>query len=186
MIHEPPGASPAVLHYRAKRWIACSAKKGISGTAMRPTIEPMQARDVEVVARLRLAAFFEGAGRTFEDDASALGELLAGDGFEAAFVARIGDRPVGSCLLVRHELEPAHDLTPWLAGLVVDARHQGQGIGRLLVNAVEAHAASIGVGELYLYTWEARDFYAALGWKPVEIFGQAGETMVLMSRRPGA
>jgi len=149
---------------------------------MQPTIEPMQECDVAAVAQLRLAAFFEGTGRTIEEDAAGLSELLAGDGFEAAFVARIGDLPVATCLLVRHELEPAHDLTPWLAGLVVDSGHRGRGIATAMVRATEAHAVSLGVETLYLYTWDARDFYAALGWNTVEIFGQ-DETMALMSRR---
>ncbi|MER9329053.1 GNAT family N-acetyltransferase [Mesorhizobium sp. M0152] len=144
----------------------------------------MQERDVAAVARLRLATFFEGTGRSFEDDAAGLRELVAGDGFEAAFVARIAGAPVGSCLLVRRELEPAHNLTPWLAGLVVEAGHRGQGIGSALVRAIETHAASNGVETLYLYTWEARDFYAALGWNTVEMVGQDSETMMLMSRRP--
>ncbi|MFD1986051.1 GNAT family N-acetyltransferase [Mesorhizobium newzealandense] len=151
---------------------------------MQPTIEPMQERDVVAIAQLRLATFFEETGRTLEDDAAGLRELIAGDGFEAAFVARIGDVPVATCLLVRHELEPAHDLTPWLAGLVVDSSHRGRGIATALVRATEAHAAALGVETRYLYTWDARDFYAALGWNTVEIFGQDNETMALMARRP--
>ena len=42
--------------------------------------------------------------------------------------------------------------------------------------------ASIGVERLYLYTWEARDFYAALGWTVVEPFEQDGDPMLLMAR----
>ncbi|MFC3325421.1 GNAT family N-acetyltransferase [Mesorhizobium cantuariense] len=150
---------------------------------MQPIIEPMDERDLETVARLRLAAFFEGTGRTVEEDAAGLRKLVIGDGFEAALVVRDDGLPVGTCLLVRHELEPAHALTPWLAGLVVDTEHRGRGIGTALVRATEAHAASAGVETLYLYTWEARDFYAALGWTEVEMFEQDGATMLLMSRR---
>lgn len=145
----------------------------------------MDERDVAAVAQLRLATFFEGTGRTHEEDAAGLRGLLAGDGLEAAFVARIGDTPVGTCLLARHELEPAHELTPWLAGLVVDAGYRRRGIATALVKATEAHAASQGVETLYLYTWDARDFYAALGCNTVEIFGSDGERMALMSRRLG-
>jgi GNAT superfamily N-acetyltransferase len=79
-------------------------------------------------------------------------------------------------------LEPAHDLTPWLAGLVVAEEHLGKGIGSALVNAVERRAAAAGIATLYLYTWQARAFYPALGWKAVETFEQDGETMMLMSR----
>ncbi|CDX11005.1 GCN5-related N-acetyltransferase [Mesorhizobium sp. ORS 3324] len=124
----------------------------------------MTERDVEVIARLRLAAFFEGTARTLEEERAGLRGLIAGDGFEAAFVARFGGSPIGSCLFVRKEIDPAHNLTPWLAGLVVDTAHRGRGIGAALLKAVEAHAASAGVDRVYLYTWKARPFYEALGW----------------------
>jgi GNAT superfamily N-acetyltransferase len=149
---------------------------------VKPTIGPMTESDVDAVARLRIAAFFEGSARTLDEDVAGLRKLLNGDGFEMALVARIGDMPVGTCLLVRHELEPAHDLTPWLAGLVVDREYRNKGIGRALVVAIEAHAASTGVERLYLYTWEARDFYAGIGWAVVESFEQDGYPMLLMSR----
>lgn len=149
---------------------------------MPTTIEAMAERDVEAVARLRLAAFFAGTRRTLAEDAAGLRELLASDGFEAAFVARDQGLPIGSCLLVRNEIDPAHDLTPWLAGLIVDQDHRGRGIGTSLVRAVEVHAASAGVGRLYLYTWQARRFYEALNWVEVQSFEQDGEPMALMSR----
>lgn len=108
--------------------------------------------------------------------------LLDSDSAEAAFVARIDGMAVGSVLLVRRELEPAHDLTPWLAGLVVAEPHRGGGIGSALVGAVERRAAAAGFGALYLYTWESRGFYSRLGWEQVETFRQDGEPMMLMSR----
>ncbi|UCI09081.1 GNAT family N-acetyltransferase [Mesorhizobium sp. B1-1-8] len=147
-----------------------------------PTIEGLGESDVEAVARLRLAAFFDGTGRTLEQDMAGLRGLLAGDGFEAAFVARDNSLPVGSCLLVRDEIDAAHELTPWLAGLIVGEAHRGRGVGTALVRTVEAHAASAGVRRLYLYTWDARRFYEALGWSAVETFEQDGEPMLLMSR----
>ncbi|MBZ9795074.1 GNAT family N-acetyltransferase [Mesorhizobium sp. ES1-4] len=150
---------------------------------MQPTIEPMSEHDIDVVARLRIDAFFEGTGRTLEEDAAGLRNLLTSGGFETALIARVDDVPVGACLLVRHELEPAHDVTPWLAGLVVDAAHRGNGTGTALVKAIEAHASSAGVEMLYLYTWQAREFYTRLGWDAVEACEQDGETMMLMSRR---
>ncbi|TPI47112.1 GNAT family N-acetyltransferase [Mesorhizobium sp. B2-9-1] len=149
---------------------------------MRPTIEAMAEGDVEAIARLRLAAFFEGTDRTLDEDMAGLRGLIAGDGSEAAFVARDRGRLIGSCLLVRSEISSPHDFSPWLAGLIVEDGYRGSGVGTALVRTVEARAVSAGVGKLYLYTWQARGFYEALGWTAVETFEQDGAPMLLMSR----
>lgn len=150
---------------------------------MQPIIEAMAEHDVEAIAKLRLASFFEGTDRTIREDMAGLHRLLGGDGFEAAFVARLAGSPVGSCLFVRHDIGPAHDVTPWLAGLVVDSAYRGKGVGSALLRAVEAHAKMAGATRLYLYTWEARRFYETLGWTAAETFEQDGGSMLLMSRR---
>ncbi|WP_263649336.1 GNAT family N-acetyltransferase [Mesorhizobium sp. J8] len=138
--------------------------------------------DIEQIARLRVKAFFEGTGRMLDEDMAGLRGLITGDGFEAAFVARQRGRPIGSCLLVRDEIDSPHNLTPWLAGLVVEETYRGGGVGTALVKTVEAHAASAGIGMLHLYTWQARGFYEALGWSAVETFEQDGAPMLLMSK----
>lgn len=145
-------------------------------------VEPMRETDIETVVRLRFEAFFVGSSRTRTEEVTGLAALMAGDGFECALVARIGDAPIGSVLMVRHELESPHSLSPWLAGLVVAPKHRRRGIGAALVRAVETHAATVGVNDLYLYTWQSRDFYAARGWTEVETFEQHGEPMLLMAR----
>ena len=73
-------------------------------------IEAMRPGDIEAIARLRFQAFFQGSDRTLEEDAAGLRGLVANGNPETALVARIDDVPVGSVLLVQHELEPAHDL----------------------------------------------------------------------------
>jgi GNAT superfamily N-acetyltransferase len=143
----------------------------------------MKESDVDIVARLRCDAFFEGANRTVTEDAEGLRQLLLDGRFEVAFVAELNRIPIGSCLFIKSELDASHDLTPWLAGLVVAPDYRGWGVGQKLVRAVETHALSIGVVELYLYTWEATAFYHALGWRAVETFLQNGQQMMLMSRR---
>ncbi len=145
-------------------------------------IEAMRPGDIAAIAQLRFEAFFQGGDRTLEEDAAGLRSLVADGGLETALVARIDGVPVGSVLLVQHELEPAHNLSPWLAGLVVANGHRRKGVGTALVRALERRAAAQDVETLYLYTWEARAFYTALGWKPVETFEQDGETTMLMSR----
>ncbi|WP_274626814.1 GNAT family N-acetyltransferase [Arvimicrobium flavum] len=148
-------------------------------------IVPMELAHVAAVARLRHAAFFAGTARTVDEDADDLRKLITGDGFEAAFVAEVDGSVAGSCLFIRHELEPAHDLTPWLAGLVVAPAIRRRGIGAELVRAVEAHAVTRGCDELHLYTDEAEPFYARLGWSVRERFQVDGISSVLMSRRLG-
>jgi predicted N-acetyltransferase YhbS len=146
-------------------------------------IERMGEADIEPVARLRLSTFLGQSERTLEQDMAGLRGLEApGDSLEVSLVARVGGKLAGSALLVRNELDAAHGLTPWLAGLVVVPEHRRLGIGSALVRAIETRAASAGVSELHLYTWDARDFYARLGWSAVEKFDQGGETMLLMGR----
>lgn len=104
------------------------------------------------------------------------------DGLEISLVARVDGKLAGSVLLVRKELDAVHDLTPWLAGLVVAQDFRSRGIGSALVRAVEVHARAQGVETLHLYTWNARPLYASLGWRAVETFASGGEPMMLMSR----
>ncbi len=142
----------------------------------------MREDQVEAVARLRCATFFADGARTIGEDARDLQLLLRDDSFEIALVAEAGGEVVGTCLFVRNEIEPAHDVGPWLAGLVVDEMYRGQGIARRLVAAIECHASRVGCERLYLYTLDAESFYVSLGWEVVERYTQDGEAHVLMAR----
>ncbi len=55
----------------------------------------------------------------------------------------------------------------WLCDLFVDASVRGAGLGRALVDAVAAHADSIGLGKVMLRTGDAHDLYASYGWRPL-------------------
>ncbi len=85
----------------------------------RPFVRRLASADVPAAAGLRHAAFFADGKRSLDEDVAGLFDLLGGDGYEAAFVADGGGRPVGTCLFVREEIGSLHDLSPWLAGLVV-------------------------------------------------------------------
>lgn len=148
------------------------------------TTGPLKEHQVETVARLRCEAFFQASDRTVEEDAEDLRQLLRDGVFEIALVPEIDGVAVGSCLIVRREIEPAHDVGPWLAGLVVAEPHRGRGTGRRLVSAIETHCATRDCRKIYLYTHDAEHFYAGLGWQVAQRFMDRGEAMVLMSKRP--
>jgi len=103
-------------------------------------------------------------------------------GYETALLAEVDGRPAGSCLFVREEIDPKHDLTPWLAALYVEPDYRKRGIASALVRAIEQHARNIGCKELYLYTVTAEGLYVRLGWTVRERFDWHGKNFVLMAR----
>jgi len=149
------------------------------GNAM---IRAMRLPDIEAVVGLRFGAFFAGTGRTTREDADGLLRIIEAAAFDHALVAEIDGVVVGSVLLVAEELDPMHDVSPWLAGLVVAPDHRGRGIGAALVRATEARAAAMACPILHLYTGAAEPFYAALGWIVADRFMQDGYPEVLMTR----
>ena len=136
----------------------------------------------DVVARWRYDAFFAPDGITFEESRDALHTWMEGLGYETALLAEVDGRPAGSCLFVREEIDPKHDLTPWLAALYVAPEFRNRGIATALVRAIEQHARSVGCSELHLYTITAEPLYAKLGWTVQDRFDSNGEKFVLMTR----
>src|SRR5262245_42976906 len=150
------------------------------------TIRTLEAHSLElkIAALWRHEAFLKDDGYSLADSEAQLTKLVtAPQDLETAFIALIGERLAGICLLVLHELEPAHDdLSPWLASLYVDPEFRGQGVARRLVSAIEDHARRQGVARLYLYTGDAEDFYRKCGWAVVERFATGHFALALMTR----
>jgi GNAT superfamily N-acetyltransferase len=138
--------------------------------------------EAEIAARWRHEAFFAEDGVRWEDSRDALYAFLESQGYEIALLAEWGGAPAGLCLFVRNEIDPKHDLTPWLAALFVAPEFRKRGIGAALVRAIEDHARKVGTVTLHLYTVEAEPFYARLGWRSRDHFDRHGEPMVLMAR----
>ena len=136
----------------------------------------------DIIARWRYDAFFAQDGITFEESRDALRAWMDGLGYETALLAEVDGQPAGSCLFVREEIDPKHDLTPWLAALYVAPEFRNRGIASALVGAIEQHARSVGCGELYLYTITAESLYAKLRWTVRDRFDSNGEKFVLMAR----
>lgn len=54
-----------------------------------------------------------------------------------------------------------------LRSLAVDEAHRGGGLGERLVRRIESHAGEQGIGEIYLLTTTAEDFFRGLGYAEV-------------------
>ena len=137
---------------------------------------------VRVCARWRYDAFLRDEGFSLEDCLEQLVEFVARPDYEIALLAEVGGHPAGTCLFVRREIDPVHQLTPWLAGLYVAPEFRNRSIGRELVAAIESHARKVGCNRLHLYTSGAETYYARLGWRVSERFPWDGKPFVLMHR----
>ena len=108
-------------------------------------------------------------------------ELFASDqGRGVAQVAKADGEPIGTCLLAESEIEPNHDVSPWLAGLFVVPERRRKGAGAVLVRAIEDQARERGFSRLYLYTSDAVGFYERLGWQVLDRTSWKGFDTALM------
>lgn len=119
---------------------------------------------------------------SFEQEMRSM-ELFASDQSRGvALVAKADGEPVGTCLLVESEIEPNHDVSPWLAGLFVVPKHRREGAGAALVRAIEDQARQREFSRLYLYTTDAVGFYERLGWEVLDRTNWKGFDTALMVR----
>jgi GNAT superfamily N-acetyltransferase len=149
------------------------------------TILPLTANSeaLRSAARWRHEAFLKADGFSVADSEAQLVKLATDPkGPETALIAFIDEEPAGVCLLVLHEIEPAHDLSPWLASLYVAPQFRGRGVARRLVRAIEDHARRNSVARLHLYTVDAAEFYLKCGWAVVERFVSKDIEFALMTR----
>jgi GNAT superfamily N-acetyltransferase len=137
---------------------------------------------VRICAEWRHDAFLAEDGFSVAEALQQLQDLVFHQEFEAAFVAEVEGAPAGTCLFVKDEIDPRHDVSPWLAGLYVEPGFRKRSIGSKLVQAVEAHARAVGSTLIYLYASDAEAYYQALGWEVVDRFDWDGEPFVLMCR----
>src|SRR5215831_17184318 len=144
--------------------------------------------ELALCARWRANAF-SVLEACFEKELRSL-ELFASDQCRGvALIAKADGEPIGTCLLAESEIEPNHDVSPWLAGLFVVPEHRRKGAGAVLVRAVEDQARQRGFPRLYLYTTDAVGFYARLGWSILDHTRWKGFDTALMVRdlsQPGA
>lgn len=139
----------------------------------RPELAPL-------VAGWLVGAFGHPGGRTVEEMTALL--LAPPVGPEETFVLFDRDGPAGTASLAHEDLEARPDLTPWLAGVVVQPAFRGRGYSTALVRQVEAFAAAAAVPVMWLYTSTAEPLYARLGWRRAGLERERGQEVVLMRR----
>ena len=137
--------------------------------------------ELAICARWRANAF-SVLQASFEEELRSL-ELFACDQTNGvALVAKADGEPIGTCLLVESEIEPNHDVSPWLAGLFVAPERRRRGAGAILVRAIEDQARRRESSRLYLYTSAAVGFYERLGWELLDRTNWKGFYTALMAR----
>jgi GNAT superfamily N-acetyltransferase len=86
----------------------------------------------------------------------------------AALIGLHQGKPIASSIIKIRELDPFPQYTYWLGGVYVLREYRSLGIGSLVVEYSSHIANQLGIHELYLYTHSHEDFYAKLGFNPVE------------------
>ena len=71
--------------------------------------------ELAICARWRVTAF-SVLQAFFEEESRSLELFTSDQTHGVALVAKVDGEPIGTCLLVGSEIEPNHDVSPWLAG----------------------------------------------------------------------
>lgn len=74
----------------------------------------------------------------------------------------------GAVGLNEFDLPELHDRSPWIIGMIVAPDHRGRGLGRVLVEGIEAIAISQCHKMLWVATERAAGFYQRCGFVSVE------------------
>ena len=82
--------------------------------------------ELAICARWRATAF-SVLQASFEEELRSLELFVSDQTHGVALVAKVDGEPIGTCLLVGSEIEPNHDVSPWLAGLFVVPEHRRKG-----------------------------------------------------------
>lgn len=110
------------------------------------------------------------------------------DRIPMSYVAIVEGEPVGSVVLVDHDMPDRQDLihlSPWLAGLFVLAGYRCRGIGSRLIRHAESEATRFGADQLCAYTSTASGLYKGLGWEVMAETEYEGSEVTVLSKRLG-
>jgi GNAT superfamily N-acetyltransferase len=139
--------------------------------------------EIHVCARWRAGEFADVLGTSVEEEEKALREIARDQSQQVLLLATYDGDAAGTCLLVTSEIDPIHDVSPWLAGLYVAPEFRGLGVGRALVGAIEEQARARSIPRIYLYTDDSEvPYYRNLGWDAVDRADWKGAPTNLMVR----
>lgn len=141
--------------------------------------------ELSLCARWRVEAFSGVIGAGLAEEVASLERFATDQRHQVALVAKRDGIAAGTCLLVPSEIQPMHDVSPWLAGLYVAHDHRRRGVGEVLVRAIEKEARDRGHRQLYLYTSGAAAYYQRLGWAIQDRVAWKGSATILMVRELG-
>src|SRR6516162_8759243 len=148
-------------------------------TSIKTFIVEPRTPELAICARWRANAF-SVLEASFKMELRSLEQFASDQRHGVALIAKIDGEPIGTCLLAESEIEPNHDVSPWLAGLFVVPEHRRKGAGAVLVRAIEDQARERGFSRLYLYTSDAVGFYERLGWQVLDRTSWKGFDTALM------
>ena len=162
----------------------------MSGDSLAIELESVAERAdlIPTIARWYWIEWGQAAGRSLESETARLMGRANRDRIPMTWLALEKDQPVGSVMLVQHDMPDQSDLAnlaPWLAGLYVLPTHRGLGVGGTLTCRCEAEARRLGNSRLFLYTWTARALYKRLGWTDYSEREHRGRLVTIMSKSLG-
>jgi GNAT superfamily N-acetyltransferase len=139
--------------------------------------------EIAALSYRQWTALFQAAGISQEQLEIMLAERAVTDRLPITFVAISDGVLVGTGSIKMAEPGTKAGLSPWLAGIYVKDSHRGSGVGAMIVRALEAKAAQLGVKEMYLSAGAAEGLYARLGWTLIERLESYGVKQVALMKR---
>ena len=97
------------------------------------------------------------------------------------FIAVENNKFLGTASLVENDMATRPELTPWLAGVLVDPIFRNKGVGTELVRTVMSEAEIIGINKFYLWTANKMSYYSKLGWQFFEQTNYLKKNVTIMS-----
>lgn len=124
------------------------------------------------------------ASRDFDHWLASVQRRTVPDRVPTAVVAFADGEPVATASLIEADMDTHPELTPWLADVFVLPEYRGRGLGSAVAQAIMDAAGRIGLKRLYLFTADAQEVYARLGWEEFAREDYHGRDATLMRFEP--